>query len=67
MFLKMVRKLLSASGRFLADEDVEEKWLPGGGQLKTVHQDLGLLYILMHQGGEYTHHESRFGNLGLRH
>lgn len=41
----------------VTDEDVEEKWLPGGRQLKTVHQQLGLMYILMHQGEEYTHHE----------
>ena len=41
----------------VTDEDIEEKWRPGGDQLKSVHEDLGLLYILMHQGGEFTHHE----------
>ncbi len=41
----------------VTEEDTEEKWLPGGHQLKTVHKDLGLLYILMHQGEEYTHHD----------
>ena len=41
----------------LSDEDIEEQWRPGGGQLKSVHEGTGLLYILMHQGGEYTHHD----------
>lgn len=43
----------------VSDEDIEEKWLPGAyNQVKTVHKDLGLLYVLMHQGEEYSHHES---------
>jgi methylamine dehydrogenase heavy chain len=50
-------QIMISEWSILSDEDVEEKWLPGGGQLKTVHQNLGLLYILMHQGGEFTHHE----------
>lgn len=41
----------------VSEEDAEEQWLPGGHQLKTVHKELGLLYILMHQGEQYTHHE----------
>lgn len=41
----------------LSDEDIEEKWRPGGTQMKTVHEDTGLMYILMHQGGQYTHHD----------
>jgi methylamine dehydrogenase heavy chain len=41
----------------LTDEDIEDEWLPGGHQLKTVHKGLGLLYVLMHKGDEYTHHE----------
>lgn len=41
----------------ITEEDAEEQWLPGGHQLKTVHKNLGLLYILMHQGEQYTHHE----------
>lgn len=41
----------------LTDDDSEEKWLPGGHQLKTVNKQYGLLYILMHQGGEFTHHQ----------
>ena len=39
------------------EDDRAEQWLPGGNQLKTVHKGLGLLYVLMHQGVEYTHHE----------
>ena len=50
-------QIMISEWSILSDADVEEKWLPGGGQLKTVHQNLGLLYILMHQGGEFTHHE----------
>lgn len=46
---------ISKSWSMLSDEDVEEEWRPGGGQLKSVHEATGLLYILMHQGGEYTH------------
>ena len=42
----------------VSDEDAEEKWLPGGQQLYAVHKDTGLMYILMHQGGEYSHHDS---------
>lgn len=41
----------------LSDEDTEEQWRPGGRQLYTVHKALGFLYILMHQGEQYTHHE----------
>ena len=49
---------VSDAWSLLTEEDAEEKWRPGGGQLKTAHQSLGLGYILMHQGKEYTHHES---------
>jgi methylamine dehydrogenase heavy chain len=38
-------------------EDAEEGWWPGGKQLATLHKDLGLFYIIMHQGEEYSHHE----------
>lgn len=41
----------------LTDEDVEEKWRPGGGQPFTVHRGSSLLYVLMHQGGVDTHHD----------
>lgn len=39
-------------------EDAEEGWWPGGRQLAALHKDLGLFYILMHEGEEYSHHES---------
>jgi len=48
---------ISAPWSMLADEDVEEQWRPGGDQMMTVHEGTGLLYVLMHQGGDYTHHE----------
>jgi len=48
---------ISDAWPLLGEEDAEEKWRPGGEQLKSVHEGTGLLYILMHQGGEYTHHE----------
>lgn len=50
-------QLVISEWSIVTKEDVEEDWLPGGLQLNTIHEDLGLLYILMHQGGEYTHHE----------
>jgi methylamine dehydrogenase heavy chain len=49
---------VSDAWSLLTEEDAEEKWRPGGGQLKTAHQNLGLGYILMHQGKEYSHHEA---------
>jgi methylamine dehydrogenase heavy chain len=48
---------ISDSWSILSDEDVEEKWRPGGSQMKTVHEGTGLMYILMHQGEQYTHHD----------
>lgn len=42
----------------VTDEDAEEGWWPGGRQLGTVHKGLGLFYIIMHKGEEYSHHES---------
>jgi methylamine dehydrogenase heavy chain len=48
---------ITAPWSMLGAEDVEEKWRPGGGQMQAVHEGTGLLYVLMHQGGEYTHHE----------
>jgi methylamine dehydrogenase heavy chain len=41
----------------VTEDDAEEGWWPGGGQLYTVHKDLGLVYIAMHKGEEYSHHE----------
>jgi methylamine dehydrogenase heavy chain len=39
----------------ISEEDAEENWRAGGSQLKSVHEGTGLMYILMHQGEEYTH------------
>lgn len=38
-------------------EDAEENWRPGGEQLYSIHKRLGLLYISMHQGKQYTHYD----------
>lgn len=35
----------------------EEDWRPGGNEFISVQQELGLLYIAMHEGGVDTHHE----------
>jgi methylamine dehydrogenase heavy chain len=40
----------------VTEEDAEDGWWPGGNQVYTVHKDLGLLYISMHQGEKYTHY-----------
>ena len=39
----------------LTDADKAESWLPGGLQHLVVHQDKGLLFSAMHQGGVDTH------------
>jgi methylamine dehydrogenase heavy chain len=46
---------ISDAWSMISEEDAEEKWRPGGSQLKSVHEGTGLMYVLMHQGGEYTH------------
>ena len=38
-------------------ENAEEGWWPGGGEHATVHKDMGLLYVTMHQGEQYSHHQ----------
>jgi methylamine dehydrogenase heavy chain len=48
---------ISDDWSMLSEEDTEENWRPGGGQLKSVHEGTGLMYVLMHQGGEYTHQD----------
>jgi len=48
---------ISDAWSMLSEEDTDEEWRPGGGQLKSVHEGTGLMYILMHQGGEYTHQD----------
>lgn len=50
-------QLVISAWSIVTDADVAENWRPGSRQLNTVHQELGLLYILMHQGGEFTHRE----------
>ncbi|HLI79243.1 MAG TPA: amine dehydrogenase large subunit [Candidatus Binataceae bacterium] len=37
------------------DKDVAQKWRPGGWQTVTYQAKSGILYALMHQGGEWTH------------
>ncbi len=39
----------------LEDADKAQKWRPGGWQTVTFNAKSGLLYSLMHQGGEWTH------------
>lgn len=51
------RITVSDPWEIVTDEDREAGWWPGGGQLATVHRTLGLLYISMHQGEQYSHHE----------
>lgn len=48
---------ISDGWSIVSEEDVDEEWRPGGGQLKTLHRQTGLLFVLMHQGEQYTHHE----------
>ena len=42
----------------VSEEDAEEGWWPGGRELASVHRDMGLLYVTMHQGEQYSHHEA---------
>ncbi|MBF6569241.1 MAG: amine dehydrogenase [Candidatus Binataceae bacterium] len=46
------------SWAMLSDQDRAAHWLPGGWELEAVSPRRGLLYVLMHQGGEWTHEES---------
>jgi methylamine dehydrogenase heavy chain len=41
----------------LQEDDVEEQWRPGGGQLLAYYAELDLIFLLMHQGGVDTHEE----------
>ncbi len=43
------------SWSMLEDADKAQKWRPGGWQTVTFNAKSGLLYALMHQGGEWTH------------
>ena len=48
---------ISDAWSMITAEDTEDNWRPGGFQLKSLHEGTGLLYILVHQGGEYTHQD----------
>ena len=48
---------ISDGWSMLSAEDTEENWRPGGSQMMSVHEGTGLMYHLMHQGGDYTHHD----------
>jgi len=41
----------------VTNEESEEGWFPGGTQFHSIHKALGLMYVAMHQGEQYTHHE----------
>jgi methylamine dehydrogenase heavy chain len=43
------------SWSLLGDADKAQKWRPGGWQTVSYAAKSGLLYALMHQGGEWTH------------
>ncbi|HEY6394565.1 MAG TPA: amine dehydrogenase large subunit [Candidatus Binataceae bacterium] len=39
----------------LTADEKKKNWKPGGVQALAVHQNNGQIYVLMHQGGEWTH------------
>ena len=46
----------SISSWSLVDEgERDDGWRPGGRQLLAVHEELGRLYVIFHQGGEGSH------------
>jgi methylamine dehydrogenase heavy chain len=42
----------------VSDEEASKGWRPGGWQLVAGQAKEGLLYVLMHQGGEWTHKQA---------
>ncbi len=38
--------------------DKDQKWRPGGWQTVSFNRKSGLIYVLMHQGGEWTHKQA---------
>ncbi len=42
----------------LSDEDKKDAWLPGGWELEGVNPGQGLLYVLMHQGKDWSHEQA---------
>ncbi len=49
---------VSAPWDLLGGEADASGWRPGGNQLYSVHKPSGLAFVLMHEGGAYTHHEA---------
>jgi len=41
----------------VASEDAADNWWPGGNQLIAVHKSLGLAYLIVHQGEQYSFRE----------
>jgi methylamine dehydrogenase heavy chain len=41
----------------LSPQEAKKGWRPGGIQQLAVHRSKGLIYVLMHQGGEWSHKE----------
>jgi methylamine dehydrogenase heavy chain len=44
-----------ASWSLVSDQEKAQGWRPGGAQPFWGHSASGLIYVLMHQGGEWTH------------
>lgn len=44
-----------ASWSLVSDQEKAQGWRPGGAQAFWGHSASGLFYVLMHQGGEWTH------------
>jgi methylamine dehydrogenase heavy chain len=39
-------------------EELAQEWRPGGWQLAALHHGQGLLFVLMHKGGKWTHKQA---------
>lgn len=50
----------AAPWKLIDDKDTAGKWRPGGWQMMSVAPKTGELFVLMHQGGEWTH--KQFGS-----
>ncbi len=46
------------SWSMLSDQDKAAHWLPGGWELEAIDARQGLLYVLMHQGADWSHEQS---------
>lgn len=49
---------VSDAWSLVTDEEKEKGWRPGGGGLITSHLPTNLSFVLMHKGGEDTHHDA---------